>query len=297
MKMKDSYEELINHSPVFGMDPETDENAYKTERNRLIKYVYLYLTATQPNSEVDGLAVTETVAECLKYYKPQNGSFLHYILVSYKNEKKAAQSQESLAARSGGIHLSRSERTASGRICQYLKYHPDVNEEDLINLLDQYTVELGMTVEELKHAVRIYRASQAEFADAPIGNEEGGSTRFDMMEDTGAGFVELLISGDRAKRIIDILEEEYAASPTASKELLSIKLTGSIAADGPEELMDYVRGKAFFHLQTYQYVQASGSALKNNQIGQIIRKSASNITQIWKRFEARARERLKTELT
>ena len=295
MNKQDSYEELINGSPVFGMKPDQEEYFYKTECNRLIKYVYLYLTSVQRGPEVDGLAVTETVIECLKYYKPESGPFLNYFLVSYKKEKTKAESREKLAQRSGGIHLSRAERTASGKICNYLKNHPGVNEDDLINLLDQYTDALGMTREELKQAVRIYRDSQAEFGDAPAGNEDSGGTRFDSIADTGANFVELLISSDRARQIIDILEEEYLASRDSAKELLAMKLTSSITADGQEELIGYIRDKAFFHEKAWLYGQQSGAVLKNKQISQIIGKSEANITQTWKRFEDRLRKRLQSD--
>ena len=289
MSEKDSFVELINGSPVFSIRPDQDELFYKTESNRLIQHIYLYLTGLYPNSEVDGLAVVETVKECLKYYDPEKGSFLNYFLVSYKKEKIYADSKERLDQRSGGVRFSRSETALSGKICNYLKHHPEVNEDQLILLVEQYASDLAMTPEELKKAVQIYRSSQAEYGDAPAGQEDESGTRFDRIADHQSEFVETLISGEQAKTIIDLLEQVYLSSGKAAREVTSIKLTSAITGDGQEELIDYIRDKAFFHEKTWRYVSESGAILKNRQISQIIHKSEANITQIWKRFEEKVR--------
>lgn len=296
MSKQDSYEELINQSPALSMDPASDEITYKAECNRLIKHVYLYLTASRPNGEIDGLEVTETVLECIRYYKPEKGLFLNYFLRSYKQNHHISKTQEDLADRSGGLHLSRGERMASGKIYNYLKHHPGVREEELILLLDQYADVLGMTAEELKHALSVYKACQVESGDAPVGDEDSAGTRFDTIRDEGADFVEGFIAGDQAKRILDILEEVYRKANKGSQELLAIKLTNAIAADQQEELEEYVRSKSFFHEKTWLYVSASGTALKNKQISQITGRSEANVTQIWKRFEAKLRVSLEESL-
>lgn len=296
MNKKDSYEELINQSPVFGMDQDQDPVLYKTECNRLIKYIYLYMTEARPNVETDGMILMETVTGCLKYYNPETGPFLHYFRAAFKKNTSKTESRDKLDKRTGGLHLTRSERLAALKVCRYLDTHPGVCLEDLIQLLDYHAANMGMTGEELKHAVLVYRACQVESGDAPIGDGDSSGTRFDMVRDEGAEFVDLLIAGSQVLRILELIEEEYLKSTVPSKEFLSIKLTSALAFAVQDDLEDEIRNKRFFHEKTWLYVSASGKSLKNKEIGKLINKSEANITQIWKRFTERLRNRLQEEL-
>ncbi|MBQ9030884.1 MAG: hypothetical protein IJ106_05455 [Parasporobacterium sp.] len=284
MGRKEQYEERINGSPFFAMDPEKDPSGYEREKNRLIEMIYLYKTEESGKYAEYAVEIVEVLSDCLKYYRPQDGVFLHYYNAAFRKRIRIAEAEEKLSEQSSGIHFSRTEKAASRAVLKYLETHPEVDPDRMLQVLDSCTRELGMTHEELKTAVEIYKHSVSRSGDAPVSAEDASLTLFDTLKDRGE-FTETVLSRESIREFLEHCEQAYLESREGTRRLLAIKLTSLLVHwDQEGEYAEEIRRRVFFDKETRDRVILQGSEIRNKEISRLLGKSEANLTQIWKRF-------------
>ena len=89
MNTREEFENLINNSPLFGVDKASNSELYKKEKYALFTlltdYYRLYI---YPNKSLEDYSFTliETATECLKYYDKSKGEFLHLFNKAMKRD-------------------------------------------------------------------------------------------------------------------------------------------------------------------------------------------------------------------
>ena len=287
----ESYLENINNSPVFTLDREKEPAAYEREKNRLIENIYLYKIKENSRNEKFGLEIVETVGDCLRYYDPGKVPFMNYFNRAFAQRKSKAIAQNSIQKISGGIHYTRKEMEHSRAIHTFLQKHEELSSSDLITVLKDYVSEFDMSAEELAEAITTYTLSVTQSGDMEL-QEEEGFTLFDTIS-SGQDFTEEIISEETIQMLLELLETEYLGAGDKTKDCLSIILTNLCADwDRNGAYAELICSKAFYDSRTYETVLCSGKKLMNKEISKMTGKSEANLTQIWRRFQKKLKERM-----
>ena len=84
---KKIYEGLIQSSPLFSLDKETENTAYKREAYTLVEYLYCYLLSIDEGKyEPYGSEIMEVATRCINNFESSKGVFLHYFNAAWKQE-------------------------------------------------------------------------------------------------------------------------------------------------------------------------------------------------------------------
>lgn len=84
---KKIYEGLIQTSPLFSLDKETEKAAYKREAYAMVQYLYCYLLAiNEQKYEPYGCEIMEVATRCINNFESSKGVFLHYFNAAWKQE-------------------------------------------------------------------------------------------------------------------------------------------------------------------------------------------------------------------
>ena len=285
MHDKAFYEAQIDQTSFFRIDPEKDPILYEREKNRLLEYLFLYKTAESPANGNYSLEIVEVFKDCLKYYHPEEGRFLNYFNAAFSKRSRIVKAQEQIEGQSSGIHFSRREKSAFARINHFLKKHPEMEPDKILTLLDDFTEELGLNMEETREAILVYRNSLSDSGNAILSHSEDFSmSLFDTLY-SSYDFTEEIDTKESVRQWLDRCEEEYLKARKGTRELLAMKLTSLLTVwDRNGEFTEEIRKKAFFHEETYEYVSRTGKKISNVKLGELLNKSGPNITQIWNRF-------------
>lgn len=84
---KKIHEGLIRTSPLFSLDKETENVAYRREAYAMVQYLYCYLLAiSEQKYEPYGCEIMEVATRCINNFKNSKGVFLHYFNAAWKQE-------------------------------------------------------------------------------------------------------------------------------------------------------------------------------------------------------------------
>ena len=73
---KGHYEKLIDETPLFGLDKETQPSLYSREAMKLVEALYCYLMAVNEKAyEPYGMEIVDTAKRCIKNYDSATGRF------------------------------------------------------------------------------------------------------------------------------------------------------------------------------------------------------------------------------
>ena len=82
---KDKYESLILNSPLFSIDKEQENVAYKRESYKMVEYLYCYLLAiNERDYEPYGSEIMEVATRCINNFDSSKGVFLYYFNSAWK---------------------------------------------------------------------------------------------------------------------------------------------------------------------------------------------------------------------
>lgn len=289
MTDKQYYEQLIEVSPFFDMNPEKEPVAYEREKDKLAEYVFLYKAAESVENLDYGLEIMETFCRCIKYYNPSKGKFLHYFNRSFMKAKNKAIAQRLLQEKNGGISLSEKEKRKSKEVFKFIKHYGNVSREALLEFVTEFAEQIDMTAEELLEEIKIREKPLVVSEDVDYSGE-GNS--FSLLESfaRGRSITEEIISVEEVRNTIEQCEIAYLKSRKKTQKIISVKLTSIIAEHDWLELYKEIRGKAFFDEEIYWMVKNSGKRLTNRTISQLLNLTEPNLTQIWKRYINRVKK-------
>jgi len=282
----------IDSSCFFSLDPEKDISLREREKNRLIELLYEYQMLLDSNSlEEMGLEFMEVFAGCIKSYVPGTYPFTHYFNVAFKNRKSKKFAEEKVDDFTGGVRMSRSVKSRVYLIAKYLDSHPDVQPAELLQLIEEYSEEFGMTGDELKEAIYLYYNSHAERLDAPISEDDGEDTLHNLIPGRG-DFTDRIMDKDHMFHVIDVLEECYLEKRTDAKPVISAYITSMLSElyDSDPDYLEYSQQKEFFDDTVYSMITRIERPLQLNEIQKYLNRT--NITNTVKNFLSQVKERL-----
>ena len=258
MSNREKFEQLILASPLFSLDKEKDETAYKREARKMVDYLYKYLLAINESRYIDyGLEITQTANRCIEKFDPSTGDFLHYFNAAMKAEYIRESVQRATQEIRKGIHLSEEDDRLIRKILKYMKTKgiTDPTEEQLRKI----AAALDIPVETVEYSLRaIYETSA--ISDIAY-NEDGEEISLLDTIAVDNGICEGIESAERCKAILDKIEEEFCKLQERTMPIVSAMMTvricktvcdNLIPIDGysfidREIIMDYVRND---HLPT-----------------------------------------------
>ncbi len=292
MNTTEKYENLVNESPVFFLNPETEPSSYEREKNKLVTNLYLYKTSLSSQYEGYGEELIRVCERCLKAYHTEDGPFTRYFNVAFSKELKKVRAIESIDDIAGGQGMTAQEKRILNAIDRFLRKHPGITADDLLCFPEQYTEQLDMSAQKIASWAEAYLRMPVLYGDRPDQDPDHHSTLFHRQKG-GQSAEELYLEGEGIRRKIDLFEEEYLGSRVGSRELIGMKLTGMLAGWRDwQNYYKYMSEKAFFRKDLFLRLIQRGEELSNREIGTMIGKSEQNISQIWKKYLGRLQIRI-----
>lgn len=284
MDKKQKFENLVNESPVFFLNPETEKTRYEREKNKLVSNLYQYKCACSAQYEGYGVELVKTCEQCLKSYRAENGLFTHYFDAAFKNEMRKTKAKESLEDVNGCIRLTGREKRILSAIANFLKKHPNVSADDLRCFPEKYADVLCLSQGDIEEGAKIYQTTPVVRGKGSSDSGDEEADLLDLAADTNTPEHQLMMN-ENVKEQINQIEEEYLRARGGSRKFLSLKLTSVLAQwDQNQEYYLFLQEKAFFDEKVYRLVADFGRELKNREICRIADKSEQNASQIWKKF-------------
>ena len=290
MKDLSSFEERINSHVFLTLEREREPSAYEREKNRFLELVWEYVSAIRSDASELALEIVETVDACLKFYDSAGGSFTHYFNSALKRAAAKSAAKEARLARSGGMHVPDGLTRDATALLRFSKSR-GIAFDEMSKKADAIASVLGMTRERIGEALDYIYYEKTLSVDSPEGDEDdsdGWLDRISSLSVQSGGPESEYIEKERSLAINCAVSELYGKADGRAKRVISMKLTDSFARSG-----ETVPDLPFIDKKLYTLIKKSGKGLKDRDIAAACGCSAPNVTQIWRRFTAALREKLK----
>lgn len=226
---RERYEELIIQSPLFSLDKEKDETAYKRESLKMVEYLYCYLLGiNESRYEPYGYEITIVAKRCIKGFSGEKGEFLHYFNAAWKQEYLHICGNEALEDKFHGVKITEEDKR---NIRKYLKLARSFEkrtscEELLETIADAMNLPLNTVVEIAKMSSFTIACNVLEKNEAEVSN------RLAQIPDPHTHLsVDLLVSSEGIGELLDKIEEAFLKLQTRQRPIISDAITVRIAEE------------------------------------------------------------------
>ena len=322
------YEALINSSPLFLLDKEKDEIAYKRESRKMVEYLYLYLMSNDSGEyETDGFRhfsneefapeIVETAKRCIENYNTEIGPFLFYFNSAWKQTKNHVIAKELKDEEFGGGHVSgkleknykkyKRWRQTSGR---------ETTKEDLREIEEATGLPVA-ELEELEEAGRVNDDEMQAFCNDTGVSHEDAEAVFELLrsrlvsnvyidkdgeeksvidkQDGGLYADKGLNEAEAVREVFDFCEQAYNSKQRRQQEKLAVLLTTKLAeiAAEKDELMAALKEKAYFNKDVFEETLEKGEPLQHKEIAERLNLTEQSLSRTWNDFLDSCQEILK----
>jgi hypothetical protein len=104
-RIKEEYEDLINHSQIFRIEKDKDGELYASAERRFLNDLVELLLLTRHDFSEIGLEIIETARACIKSYDSQTGEFLHYFNKALSNRLRVTAGEKAAQERRSGLKV------------------------------------------------------------------------------------------------------------------------------------------------------------------------------------------------
>lgn len=221
---KGKYEKLIQESPLFEIDRESEPSRYDREKYRLIENLYLYLMAVNEKKfEPYSVEIMNVADNCIRAFDATKGEFLHYFNAAWKMEQKHIFGDEDLEAQYHGLKIKESDIRKIRQIKRLIdEMNLDATSKDMIKKISDV---LQMSTSDVK---TYFEMLSATVSDGYIIDSDGDEySVIDQIAD--ATDVEDEITGnERIKYLLKTIQRVYEKQQKRSQPIISDYLTTSI---------------------------------------------------------------------
>lgn len=291
---KDEYEKLIDASPLFSLDKEKEQIAYKREALKMVENLYCYLMAANA-SKYDAYAVeiVDTAKRCIENYNPKTGRFLNYFLAAWKQTYGHLIGKELVKETFVGIHFTKEEERSFKkymRLAQSLGINIESSEFD-----ERVAEAMGITtadVDSLRRMINCKPMSGNYVSDE--GEEYSLIDQLDSGSYTDTGILHL----ETAKEFLDIIEITYDQLQERQKPMLAMLITSKIAfgVNEYDKLLPYIMKKSFFDEDIYEESLKRGELIQAKEIAERFGVVEASASRTWKTFKEKVNIKRKSEL-
>lgn len=282
------YEDLINNSPVFSLDKETERSTYEKEKSKLTENIVNYLQHYWKKKQYDDelkiasrtYEVFQTISSCLKSYTPEKGGFLSYFNTAWENTWKSIISTVIKEKSRAGMHIGRKYDKAYLDLKKYLQSKGRIVECTSEKELKDILLTLGYTEKDIPNVFQLIYSKTISF-DAPQGEDEdctleeivanNENVEKDLLE------VEAIIS--IAKKV----EVMYIDSQERQHRIMEMYYTSLFYENlGDDKL---IKDMAFFDATIWKECNEKCRPLNDKEIAERLGISKSDMSNRIKKFE------------
>lgn len=293
MNTREEFENLINNSPLFGVDKSSNSELYKAEKYALFTllsdYYRLYIYPNKPLEDYS-LTLIETATECLKYYDKSKGEFLHLFNKVMKRDLGIAKAKEFIDTQRKGIKLSTQAEQMIRKITSLansknLEIHDSAVQQKI-------AIAMGISASRVAELIRIN--DNAVAVSSTVTNDDVDEVElFDLQADKADTSEETVIANDEVKELIEQIDNVFQTVQERQKVLLSLLLTAEIAKALEYDInatIDLLQGYAFFNKEIIDWYDKNGDIPTAKQIGNVCGISEQSLSRTYKNFKEKLRK-------
>lgn len=293
MNTREELENLINNSPLFGVDKDKNRALYETERysflTSLTKYYQTYIYPNKPLEDYS-LTLMETAVECLKYYDGAKGEFLHLFNKVMKRELGIAKAKEFIDTQRKGIKLS----TYDERMVRKVISLANSKNLDIHDSAVQQKIAIALSISANRVAELIGINDNAVAVSATVTNDDGDEVElFDLQADKADTPDNVVIAKDGQKELIGQIDIAFKTVHERQKRLLSLLLTTEIIKVLEYDIrttVNLLHGYAFFNKEIIDWYDKNGDIPTARQIGDICGVSEQSLSRTYKNFKEKLKK-------
>lgn len=218
---RSKYEKLIKESPLFTLDRETENSAYKREKLKMVEYLYCYLLSINERGyEPYGKEIIEVAGRCIVNFDTSKGEFLHYFNSAWKQEYRHIMGDIELEKQYRGIKLTEEEKR------DVKKYSKAKGENDTGyskgELYEKVSRKMGVSVEKIQHLDQL---SNLHVSGNVVTNSEGEEADlWDTISD-GQSIESQLEDEESIEELLFKIEETFNHLQDRQKPIVSDMIT------------------------------------------------------------------------
>lgn len=284
---KETYEKLIKESPLFDIDKEKENSAYRRERYKLIENLYCYLMAIN-KEKYEGYAceIMQVAERCINGYD-RSVEFLHYFNVAWKNECAHIYGNEKIDDLFRGMKLSKQIQNTMKKYAKIAsKCNFDINEEAIYSKLIDV---IEMPLEEIKQIEEIMDTKVVWHI-----NDHFDRNKTEILEQIADNFS---IEGHFENReslteLLDKVEAFFEKCQERQKPIIADMLTIEIGMD-IFEIKNLSKSYSFISEDVCKQIIQTGRSPTQRDVAKKYGKNEASVSRMMKEFFKKVREREK----
>lgn len=293
MFTREELENLINNSPLFNIDKDSNPELYKTEKYALLTlitdYYRSYVFPYKPLEDYS-LTLMETATECLKYYDGAKGEFLHLFNKAMKRDLGIAKAKELIETHRKGIKLSAyDERMVRKVISLANSKNLDVHDSAV---QQKIAIALSISADRVVELIRLN--DDAVAVSATLTNDDGDEVElFDLRADKVDMPDKAIISKDGLQELVKQIDAVFQTVQERQKKLLSLLLTIELvkALDYDfKAIVNLLQIYTFFNKEILDWYDKNGDVPTAKQIGVICGVSEQSLSRTYKNFKEKLKK-------
>lgn len=218
---KEKYEQLINESPLFSLDKETEKIAFIKERTKMVEHLYNYLLSINCEKyKPYGYEVTEAAIQCIESFDSTKGEFLHYFNYVWKRKYSYIQLKEYQDNTYRGLHISGNDIRNVYKYIRYIKeLGMDYDREELYLKLSQA---MQLPVDKISELAKL---AELRIVGDSATNEDGEEESLWNFIPNNVDIEKLFIEKEDKKEFLDKVERVFNSLQKREKPIISDILT------------------------------------------------------------------------
>lgn len=216
---KEKYEQLINESPIFTLDKETEKIAFIKERTRMIEHLYNYLLSISKKYEPYGYEITEVAIRCIESFDNMKGEFLHYFNFAWKRKYSDIQLEKYMNNKYGSLHISENDVR---NVRKYIKFVEKLGKDyELEELYLKLSEVMQLPVNKIRELAQLSNLHVVGDSDA---NEEDEGKGQNFIPDN-VDIEKMIIEREEQKEFLDKIERVFNSLQNRQKPIISDIMT------------------------------------------------------------------------
>ena len=297
---REEYVNLINRSPLFRIDRETEPALYETEKLRFLTYLADYfrkfIYAEESFSQI-GLEFVLAAQDSLRGFDPEksadplNPNFIHYFAHVLKERVKKSFAKRKAEDKRGGIVIPR-ERLVI-KVNDYLsKKGQDAYSEESVRAIAKFA---KCTTQKVRECFKIL-ADTNTLSDT-AGDDAEQESIFDFI-DSGIYTDEGLLTEESCGELFGKIEKVYNGlqNRETQRKLFSMWITAylvEIFANESEEMRQKLSAKVYFSKEVAVYYQAEKCVPNKSKIAEMCGVLPESASRTFRLFEEKIKNFLR----
>ena len=284
-KEKTYYENLIENSILFTQTISPDSILYQRALLKLIENVYGYLNTVSEKNKYYSVEIVETVKECVRNYRCENGTFLHYFNYCLKKKKTRVIAETTISENTKGMHVPRKDRFTIEKHIKFIVAKNrtyEVNQE-IVSLIAKAT---NISENFVRECLCNYRNSHSFISTESLYDDKS-LWEYLIITDSSAESMENVAA---VKEILFYLNEFFNTRQPRQKPILSRMITAKISMviSDYHELLCFAKHLDFFDCDTFDHFLKTNTVPCAKEIAQQFHVSEQSISRTYRIFSQNA---------